>query len=483
MPSKTADSAFIDTVRRILPSDAVRTDDATLTDFAVDALGPQRGFLDDTPPVPPLAVVEPATTEELAAVLRAANDARISVTPYGAGTGLMGGARSLRRGIVISSARLNRVREIDADAGWVWAEAGAILADVDAALQPHNLTLGHDPWTFSVATVGGAISTNGLGFLGGKYGSMGEHLLAVEAVLADGTIVRTRPPRPHSSGIDLNHLAIAGEGTFAVIAAAALRAFPRPEAFELRGHRFDAFATGFDAVLTMQRIGLIPAVLDYGDRPEWAPESADAAGAPATLYLGFAGFAEEVQAQLQRAEKICAHARAVDQSEVDEFWTTRHDIADRFARSRSRGERRPGPAADDTASFDYIHLALPASRVIGYRERALALAREHGVRVLETGLWVSPALFSITLTCVASTRAESIERISAAVDACIRAAHAVGGSMEYCHGAGIRLASFMREEHGAGLDVMQRIKHALDPNNILNPGKLPVDLSDSENKS
>ena len=192
------------------------------------------------------------------------------------------------------------------------------------------------------------------------------------------------------------------------------------------------------------------------------------------------GRTEEAHAQLQRADKNCAHANAstVEDADVKEFWSTRHDIADRFARSRSRGERRTGPAAGENASFDYIHLALPASRVVAYREQALAIAREHGVRVLETGLWVSPALFSMTMTCAASSRAQSTARMSATVDACIHAAHAVGGSMEYCHGAGIRLAAFMREEHGDGLQAMQRIKQALDPNNILNPGKLALDADE-----
>jgi FAD/FMN-containing dehydrogenase len=475
VPPDTAESALVEALHRILPADAVRTDDDAVAYFAADALGPQRGFVDDIPAMPPLVVVEPSTIEELASVLRAANAAGIPITPYGAGTGLMGGARSLRRGIVLSSARLNRIREIDAESGWIWAEAGCVLSDVDRALQPHNLALGHDPWTFSVATVGGAISTNGLGFLGGKYGSMGQQVLAVEAVLADGTIVRTRPPRPHSTGIDLNHLVIAGEGTLAVIAAAALRAFPRPEAFALRGYRFDTFAAGFDAILAMQGIGLAPAVLDFGDHPDHAGDAHDAT---ATLYLGFAGFDEEVQAQLQRAAKICADAPTVNEPEVDEFWTTRHEIADRFARSRSRGERRSRPGGDN-ACFDYIHLALPASRVVSYRDQALAIARNHNVRVIETGLWVSSALFSITMMCAAATREESIERMSATVDACIRAAHAIGGSMEYCHGAGIRLASFMQEEHGAGLDVMRKIKRALDPHNILNPGKLALDEPES----
>ncbi len=463
-PASTS-PAIIERMRELLGEDAVRTDAESKEYFASDALGGGRGWHDETA-AQPIAIVAPATTEELSAALRICHDERLPVTPYGAGSGLMGGARSLRPGVVLSTERLNRVREIDPASGYVWAEAGCVLADVDAAVRPHGLMIGHDPWTFAVATVGGAISTNGLGFLGGKYGSMGAQALAVEAVLADGTVFRTRPVQPHSTGIDLNHLVIAGEGQYAMIAAAALRAFPRPEAFDLRGHRFESFESGFDALLAMRAIGVSPAVLDYGDHPD----SDDAA---ATLYLGFAGFREEVDARIHRSSQIClgGGARTIEQREVDVFWASRHDIADRFAERRARRERGVSPAGDD-ASFDYVHVALPPSRVLQYRAKAIIAAREHGVRVLETGLWTSPSLFSMTMMCAAGSREESVRRIESVVEQCVRLAHETHGSMEYCHGAGIRLGRFMRDEHGTGLDVMRRIKAALDPAGILNPGKL-----------
>lgn len=456
---------LIAALRAHLPDAAVIVDDRTRADAMLDALGPQRGFDTETAPaVPPLAVVRPATTEQVVAVVRIADEHAVPLVPYGGGTGLMGGARSLRPGIVLDLKRMDRVREVDAASGWAWVEAGTVLASVNEALSPHGLMLGHDPWTVAIATVGGAISTNGLGFLGGKYGSMGQQVLALEAVLADGTVLRTGPAQPHATGPNLDHLFIAAEGSLGVITAAAVRAFPVPEASVRLGYRFSTFEDGFEALLEMRRIGLAPALLDYGER---APRTTGAAWEtqPPTLYLGFLGVREEVEGQARRAAAICARGTPIAADEVEEFWDERHVSAERFARRRAvswPGEGR---------CFDYIHVALPVSAVLEFRARATAIALDQDVDVVETGLWVHAGLFSMVMLAEGDG---ATQRMARAVDVCLRLALDLGGSVEYCHGVGVRLAHLMREEHGAGLDVLRALKRALDPKGILNPGKMAL---------
>jgi alkyldihydroxyacetonephosphate synthase len=468
-------SELIAALRVLLGDDAVSDDAAGLEFYSHDALGAQRGGAVPGPALP-LAVVHPSTPAQAAAVIARCAADRIAVVPYGGGTGLMGGARTLRPGVVVATDRLARIREVDPQSAWVWAEAGCVLGDVDAALRPHGLMLAHDPWTVGIATVGGALSTNGLGFLGGKYGSMGEQVLAVEAVLADGALLRTRPPRPHSSGIDLRALFVAGEGQFGLVTAACLRAFRVPEVRELRGWTFAAFERGFAALLELQRAGVTPAVLDYGERFA-VPAAVGAWGRnaePPTLYLGFDGIRDEVAALLTRAAAVAADhgASPLDATEVREFWDSRHVPAEGFA-ARRRLRNRPA-LGDDRTSFDYIHVALPASRVLEYRDRSVAIVRDGGAHVIETGLWVHPGLFSLVIAAAGEPPGAAAARTIEVVDACLRLAHDLGGSMEYCHGAGLRLAHLMAPEHGAGLDVMRRIKRALDPDGILNPGKLDL---------
>ncbi len=459
----------------VLPGSAVSFDAADREALAMDALGSQRGFVVDAPAVP-LAAVMPGSTEEVAALVKLAAGHGLPIVPCGAGSGLMGGARSTTPGIALDLRRLDRVLEVDAASGWARVQAGAVLADVQRALDPHALILGHDPWTFPVATIGGAISTNSLGFTAGRYGSMGEQVLALEVVLADGSLLRTRAPQPRSTGIDLNRLFIGGEGQFGVITAATIRVFPRPEERVFRGYRFGSFEAGFQATLALRSAGVAPAVLDYGERVAVPPDAGLPPGMawedePPTLYLGFEGFREEVEAQVARADRICRQAggEPVDQEEVDEFWETRHAPAERFARARA--QRLPRTDEDGRMRFDYVHVALPASRVLEYRELALAAAGRERTHVVETGLWVHPGLFSMVLVTRRESAAEAGAAMARAVDGCLRLAHEMDGSMEYCHGVGLRLAHLMAEEHGRGLAVMQAVKRSLDPHAILNPGK------------
>ena len=463
-------SDVVAALRAGLPERVVLTGDGEREGVMLDALGAQRGFDEGTSAaVAPMAVVRPVTTEQVSAAVRVAGEYGAAVVPHGGGTGLMGGARSVRAGIVLDLRSMNRVQEVDAASGWVWAEAGAVLSEVNAELAPRGLMLGHDPWTVAIATIGGTISTNGLGFLGAKYGSMGQQVLALEAVLADGTVLRTRPAQPHSTGIDLDHLFIAAEGSLGVITAAAVRAFPIPESSVRFGYRFETFEAGFEALLEMRRIGLAPAILDYGERtpPRDAAQGGWWEAQEPTLYAGFLGLREEVEALTKRASEICVAGggAAIEHDEVEAFWDERHVPADRFAQRRA-GSSWPGGGR----CFDYIHVSLPVPAVLEYRTQAQAIADEHGVDVVETGLWVHAGLFSMVLVASGDGAAS---RMSHAVDACLRLAISAGGSIEYCHGVGVRLAHLMREEHGeVGVAVMRRVKSALDPAGVLNPGKM-----------
>jgi len=434
--------------------------------FGEDAL---RGRGDAGEAVMPLAVVRPATGEQTARVLALASEAHVPIVPYGAGTGLMGGARSYRPGIVLDTARLNAI-EVRAADRFVWAGAGAILEDVDVALREHGLCLGHDPWTFPVATVGGTLSTNSLGYKGGRYGGMGDQALALEVALADGTLIKTRAVRRHSAGPDLARLFIGAEGTLGVITAAALQAQPVPEREELRAFNFETFEAGYAVVDGMARLGLRPSLLDYGEEhaSPW-PELASREEEPPLLYLGFEGFNEEVDASLKRALALveASGGKQLPRETAKSFWERRHVIAERFARGRPRDR---GMGRNPDVAFDYIHVSLPPSQVLAFRDLCHAEARSSGVGLLECGLWTAPDFFSAVFVLPDAMGGQA--RLGEAIDRLLMACQDMGGSMEYAHGAGRRLAHLMQREHGEALAVLRRIKAALDPEGILNPEKL-----------
>jgi FAD/FMN-containing dehydrogenase len=437
---------------------------ATVEEFCWDALGPWRGFPEyDALSPQPLVVARPGTTEEVSAIVQAAAEAGVSIVPYGGGSGLMGGAVALRPSVVIDLKRMNSIVEIDPENQSVRVQAGVILETLEQALNGEGLILGHDPWSLPIATVGGAISTDSLGYRGAKYGSIGDQVLGLTAVLPDGRVFERAAPAKTSVGPDLRRLFIGSEGCFGIVTEATLRAFPQPELRNMRAYRFSRFADGFAAIVEMHRIGLAPALLDYGERP-----SEGARAAPATLYLGLEGFREEVGAQKRRARIICVKAggRSVGHGEARAFWKGRHDVALSFAERRRRGVMRPSPAG---GSFDFVHVTLPRSRVLDYREACTPILQRYDVRVVEFGIWCWPELFSVYVT---AEGADAQERLCGAVDQLLSLTREMGGSIEYCHGVGIRLAHLMEREHGGGLEVMRSIKRALDPQGILNPGKL-----------
>jgi alkyldihydroxyacetonephosphate synthase len=377
----------------------------------------------------------------------------------------MGGALSIRPCIAVDLRGLNRILEIDAAARAARVEAGVVLESLDQKLNEKGFILGHDPWTVPVATVGGAISTNSVGYRAGIYGSMGEQVLGLEAVLGNGEILRTRAVSKHSAGVNLNSLLIGAEGCFGIITEATIRIFPKPDARLFAGFLFVSFEEGYAAIQQMFQQRLRPAMLDFGD-------DEDKHDPGALLYLVFEGNGEVIAAEEALASRICSThgGRELRRQEPEQFWLERHEIARRFMRNRRQRRER----GRDGVYRDWIHVALPASKVLAFRHAAQEVIDRNGVRLQESGLWVQPELFSMRLGAEESTVSGAQLALEETVEELLRLAQQLGGSMEYTHGVGIKLAPLMREEHGYGLEVMRQIKIALDPNNILNPGKLAL---------
>ena len=455
-----------------LGADQIVTDSAIPPRYRLDAFRAHRGSRLPEVGVNPAAVAWPRSTEDVVSVVRFAAEAGLSVVPWGGGTGLMGGARPSSDSIVLDLRRMRRVRAIDAASFTATAEAGIVLETLDRRLRKRRLTLGHDPWSRPRATVGGAIATNGIGYGGYLRGTMGDQVLGLEVVLADGTVVRTRPAGRSTTGIDLKRLFIGTEGTLGVVTAASLRVFPIPEREEIHAFSVRDFSRGLACLARIYDDGLVPSVMDFEETfpaPSlpWRSEAG-----PPSLYLGFAGSREIVAAswRVARRHLRAAATHAFPDREAHEYWRTRHDII------YAHDEVSPGVTRADLflkdIIFDYVHVALPRSKILAYRRAALAILRRHGVKPIGFGVWTQPELVSLEIIRPAGgDRARARAAVAAAVDDVIRRAHMLGGSMEYAHGVGVKLAHLMGEELGAGLSVARRVKEALDPRGILNPAK------------
>ena len=224
---------------------------------------------------------------------------------------------------------------------------------------------------------------------------------------------------------------------------------------------FLIFDHGFDAVAEAFSLGLRPALMDLTEE-----------GAGTVLYLMFQGYKRTGGDGSGALPDALRSTQAAGTWARDRRWSTgktgtmlRLTIGTRCSTclGRERWARRRW-------GFDYLHMALPISRVLDYRRRASELLTKQGVEVREYAIWGRPELFSMLVRPM-SNRVDSVE-FADTVDDVLRLAQDMGGTMEYCHGTGVKLAHLLAREWGVGLDVVRAMKQALDPGNIMNPGKL-----------
>ncbi len=460
-----------DALAAIVGPEHVLTDEESRERYSFDAINSRRmGRFEGLTEARVDAVARPASTAEVAAVVAYASASHVAVIPYGGGTGVMGAVVPRRGGIALDLRRMDRVLEVNRVDRIARTQPGAYLADLDAAARRHGLMLGHDPWSVPIATVGGAISTDSVGYRASKYGSMGRQVRAVEVVLGGGEVARTRPIARQSSGPMLNGLFSGAEGTMGVITEATVQLFAEPEAREFASVGFPSFERGYPVVARLFDIGLAPALVDLTE------ELHDTGNpAPCILYLGFEGYREEVAAQQERAirEALAAGGEDLGPGPTRQYWESRHAVAERW-RDHTRPLRPTERWKDQRwRSADYLHIAMPVSRVIDYKKFCDETAARHGLEVRESAVWTDPELFSVFVRDPDPRHAEDAEPpLWKAADAMLARALELGGGVEYCHGMGVKMLPWVELEWGDALLLARRAKAAVDPAGALNPGKL-----------
>ena len=252
-------------------------------------------------------------------MLKLANAYHTPVIPYGAGTGVMGGTVPALGGIVLDMQRMNRILAINPIDMTAEVEAGVVLQDLEEVLERQKLMPGHDPYSVPIATVAGTICTNGVGYRAGVNGPMGDQVVALEVVLADGRVMRSRAVPNQSSGPTLKHLFIGSEGVFGIITRATIRVFRLPETQVFAGVAFNSFDQGFRAATEMFALGVRPTLVDLTEEEDGI-----------LFHLLFEGFKEGVEANEERAMAICADhgGRLLGPDPTVAYWADRRPSAD-----------------------------------------------------------------------------------------------------------------------------------------------------------
>jgi D-lactate dehydrogenase (cytochrome) len=419
------------------------------------------------PPQAPDAVCFPESTGEVAEVLRICTAHRVPVIPFGAGTSIEGQLIAECGGISLDLSRMNRVLEINASDLDVRVQAGVTRKQLNEELRPEGLFFPIDPG--ADATLGGMVATRASGTNAVRYGTMRENVLSLEVVLADGRVLRTaRRARKSSAGYDLTRLFVGSEGTLGVITEVSLRVHGLPEATSAAVVAFPSIVAAVDAVIETIQSGVPVARIELLDalqiRAVNAYSKLDCAEAP-TLFLEFHGTPAGVAEQAEAVRAIAAdHGGgafrwASELEERNRLWQARHQAY------YAALALRPGAKGWPT------DVCVPISRLAEcIRETHDDLAKSF-LQAPMVG-HVGDGNFHVLLL-VDPERAEELAEARRLNDRLIERALRLDGTCTGEHGVGLGKRAYLRAEHGDdAVDVMWAIKRALDPHNLMNPGKV-----------
>ena len=413
-------------------------------------------------------VVFPGNAEEVSQVLVVANEFKIPVVPVGGGAGTCGGTVPIYGGIQLDLKRLNKIYDLDHSSMTIRVQAGVVGIDLEEEVNRHGYTTGHTPTSLRASNVGGFIATRSGGSMSSLYGKIEDMTLGLEFVLPDGSIVTTKAVPRQSVGSDLRQLFIGSEGTLGVITEATLRLFLIPEERRFRSVSFPDVHSGLEAVRKIFREGIIPSVVRLYD-PEDAALSFSThfefEEGHCMLLLAFDGEAKKVDIDEARSLELCVSEGGSDQGEgpSKHWWEHRYDMY--YPTRLTTGGYAIGDTIDIVATYDKLENVYHAMKEA--MEAHDALVMSHFSHMYQNGGSIYMIFF--TSQPDAETAWEIYKKIwDDGVAACFRE----GGTMSHQHGVGLSRSTYTADELGSAFSVLKKIKEALDPNGIMNPGKL-----------
>lgn len=420
----------------------------------------------------PEFVVHPGSADEVARVLRIANNYRIPVTPWGGGSGSQGGALPMYRGIILDTKRMNRVLSIDRESLTVTAETGIIAQHLEWALEKQGFSTMHLPASIACATIGGFLAHRGTGVLSTKYGKIEDMVMSLEVVTPQGEVINTLPVPRHASGPDLTQLFLGSEGTLGVMTKVTLKIHPIPEARRFHAFLFRTMHDAMSAGAEIMRSRLRPCVIrlyDEASTSRLIKRVLEIDRQGAYMVFGFDGPAAMVDLELEQACRICrgqAGAEDLGSKLGEAWWDHRYKF---FYPPYMFHLPQAFGTLDTVATFANIEKVYWAMKNVVAENFPEATFIGHFSHWYEWGCMLY-ARFIVEDP--PQDPDEATAYYNRIWNMAIRAAIREGGVINEHHGVGLKLGRLMKELYGPAFSVLTGVKQTMDPNNIMNPGKM-----------
>jgi glycolate oxidase len=416
----------------------------------------------------PDVIVFPRHTADVSAIMKIAHREGMPVVPRGAGTNLSGGTIPFKGGIVLELSRMNRILEIDTANRRAVVEPGVVNLDLQNALAPLGYFYPPDPASQKSSTLGGNIGENAGGPLCLRYGVTSKYVCGLEIVLADGEVINIGDYVDDQPGYDLRGLFIGSEGILGVTTKLILHIIPKPEASRTMLAVFDSLEKGGQAVSDIISAGITPGALELLDQKMcWVIEQSVSAGYPVdaegVLLIEVAGFADSLDKQVREIEEICRRNKvrelriAESNAEREALWKGRRGAFGAVARICP-----PYSVCDGTVPRDKLAQALHKVGEIAQKYKVLIANVAHA----GDGNLHPLILFD-------ASKPEEKAAAKKAGDEVLSACIAFGGTITGEHGIGLeKLDAMPHLFDPADIAAMRQVKHAFDPDDVLNPGKV-----------
>ncbi len=463
MTYKKLTQTDIDFLVSVCGSDYVTSGSAIHEDFAHDELGDLKSF--------PEVLVNPANTQQIAAIVKYAAENMIPVTPRGQGTGLVGGSVALHGGIMISTARMNRILELDQENLTLTVEPGVLLMEIAAYVEQFDLFYPPDPGEKS-ASIGGNINTNAGGMRAVKYGVTRDYVRALEVVLPDGQITWFGGKTvKNSSGYSLKDLIIGSEGTLGIVTAAILRLLPKPARAISLLVPFPSLEKAIGTVPLIIQAKTTPTAIEYMERAvienseNFLGKKFPDSSADAYLLLTFDGQTrEEIEKGYEKTARICLDQGAIDilisdtRERQEMIWSARGAFLEAIKAS--------------TSEMDECDVVVPRNRVAEFVEFTRRIEQEESLRIRSFG-HAGDGNLHVYMLRDQLGREVFRERLKKCFDRLYQKAGELGGQVSGEHGIGFAKKQYLAEIAGdTQVHLMRQIKRVFDPGCIMNPGKV-----------